>query len=404
MQAPTIEDLKEARKRIQDYVIRTPCLPSNHLGKLTNKRVYLKAEMLQLTGSFKTRGAANCILANMDTAKKRGVVAASAGNHAQGVASVCQKLGISATIVMPKPTPTIKVQNTKRYGAAVELVGDVYEEAYDHACTLADEKGLLFVHPYQDPLTIAGQGTVGLEISEEPWFDQLEAVVCSVGGGGLISGVAIALKTLNPKIKIYGVAAKNAPANWKSFHEKKPCDTPVSFTIAEGVATKRADKKMLPILSHYLDDFFVVEEGRIASSIALLAEYEKLVTEGAGALPVAPLLDGQIKEKMVCLILSGGNIDPPTLSRVLQRGLVEQGRLVRLDITVNDRPGGLAAITKLLADHGTNVVSIHHQRESLVTPFGLAKIEFTIETKEESHTQQVIDSLKQAHYEVERLS
>lgn len=398
----TYADLEKARQAIAPYIIKTPFVPSEFISRAVQKEIYLKCEMLQFTGSFKLRGATNCVLANLATAKKAGVVAASAGNHAQGVAAICQKLGIRSTIVMPNVTPTLKVQNTKRYGAEVQLVGEVYDESYEHAMELSRKHGYLFVHPFRDPLVIAGQGSVALEMLEEPQFAGIEAVVCSVGGGGILSGVATALRAKRPDIKIYGITARNAPSVWHSYKTKTPQSDPVTHTLAEGVATKKAEAEMVQRLNHLVDDMFQISEEAIAHAISLLAEHSKMVVEGAGALPLAAVLEHLIPEKKVALILSGGNIDLFALSAVMQRGLVEQGRLVRLDVTVSDRPGGLAVITDILAKEKANIHQVFHQRESLRESFGQTRVEFLLETRGEDHTQHLLTVLKERGFPVQR--
>lgn len=398
----TAADIEAARKAIAPYTIRTPFLPSEFLSRTVQREVYLKCEMFQFTGSFKIRGATNFILANLAAAKKSGVIAASAGNHAQGVAAICQKLGIKATIVMPLTTPTLKVLNTKRYGAQVEQVGDVYDESYEHAMKLARDHGYVFVHPFVDPLIIAGQGTVAAELLEEPSFKDVEAVVCSVGGGGLVSGVGSLLKAKRPDLKIYGVTAKSAPAVWHSFKTGKVQSDPVTHTLAEGVATKKAHPDMVERLRGCVDDMLQISEEAIAHAISLLAEHGKIVVEGAGSLPLAAVLENLVPEKKIALILSGGNIDLFALSGVLQRGLVEQGRLVRVDITVPDRPGGLAAITDLLAKEKANILQVFHQRESLKRALGETLVEFLLETRGEDHTQKLLATLKERGYPVQR--
>lgn len=398
----TEAEILEAKTRIAPYVRATPLLPFDFLSLQTGKSILMKAESLQRTGSFKLRGAANCVLAQMDKAKKSGVVAASAGNHAQGVAAICHLLGIKATICMPTVTPAIKVMNTQRWGAKVELVGEIYDEAYAHALKLSREKGFLYVPPYRDDLVIAGQGTIGLELLADPSFQECEAVVISIGGGGLAAGIATALKNARPDLKIYGVAARNAPCAWRSYHEGKLVEDKVKFTLAEGVAAKCTEQDMLDLLETHLDDFFVLSEDAIASGVALLAEHGKLVVEGAGALPVAAVMEGLIPEKKLCLILSGGNIDLTALSHVLRRGLVKQGRMVQLRVTVTDRPGGLNGVTRILAEGGANVVDLHHLRGSALTPFGEAKVEVEIESRGPEHVEQIMQSLSLGGFAVER--
>jgi threonine dehydratase len=402
MTTVTLSDIKEARERIAPYIRRTPFIPFDYLSAQVGKDVWMKCESLQRTGSFKIRGASNCILKNLTQAKKSGVVTASAGNHAQGVATICKALGIKATIVMPTWTPPIKVENTKRSGAQVELVGHIYDESYEYAMKLATAKGFLFVHPYRDPDIIAGQGTIALELHEDPAFAEIEAVLIPVGGGGLASGSAIALKQLRPDLKIYGVAARNAPATWKSFHKGAIVEDLVQFTLAEGVAIKKTDPHMLSLLKEHLDDFFAISEESIAHSIALVAEHAKIITEGAGVLPVAALLEGLVPEKKVALYLCGGNLDIPALTHVLQRGLVEQGRVVRLVITVTDRPGGLNGITRVLAETGANILEVFHQRSNSHTKFGEAEVEVDVETRGESHTSEITQKLIEQGFRVHR--
>jgi len=388
-----IETVREAQARIAPYIRRTPFIPFDFLSLATGKELWLKCESLQRTGSFKIRGAANFILSQLAQAKKCGVVAASAGNHAQAVASMAKALGIRSTIVMPTITPPIKVQNTRRWGADVELVGDVYDDSFEHAMTLAKTKGFLFIHPFADPLVIAGQGTIGLELAESNDFSDIEAVAIGVGGGGLSTGIAAVLHELHPKVKIYGVVARNAPSAWKSFHKKSLVSEPVSFTLAEGVAVKRPNEQMLGYMQEYLDDMIALSEESIANAIAVLTEQGKLVVEGAGALPVAAIIEGLIPEKKVALILSGGNIDIPALSHVLQRGLVEQGRMVRLMISVSDRPGGLNAVTDVLASQRANIMQIFHQRSSIHTKMDEAEIEVDLETRGPDHTKEITAAL-----------
>ncbi len=397
----TLENIREAAKKISPYIRNTPFVPFDSLSLATGKEIWLKCESLQKTGSFKIRGAANCILSQMDRAKKTGVVAASAGNHAQAVAAMAKILGIKSTIVMPTMTPPIKVQNTRQWGAEVVLLGEVYDESFDHAVELSKSRGLLFIHPFNDPLVICGQATIGLELAQNESFRDIEAVVVSVGGGGLSSGIAACLHHLRPDVKVYGVAARHAPAAWKSFHKKTLTPETVSYTLAEGVAVKRPDQTMLNYMLEYLDDMLALSEESIANSIAVLTEQAKLVVEGAGALPVAAVLEGLVTEKKIALILSGGNIDIPALSHVLQRGLVAQGRMVRLVIRVSDRPGGLNAVTNVLASQRANIMQIFHQRSSLQTKLDEAEIEVDLETRGSDHTQQIIAALTERGFRVQ---
>lgn len=389
----TFQDIEQAREKIRPHVLQTPFVPFP-LGKTRwAKNLWLKCENLQQTGSFKIRGATHCVLRNLEQARTQGVVAASAGNHAQGVASICQQLGIRSTIVMPTITPHIKVQNTRQFGANVVLEGGVYDESYEHAKELASAQGLLLVHPFRDPDVILGQGSVGLELLEERSFGEVEAVVIPIGGGGLLTGVASALKAKRPDIKIYGVTAANAPATFHSLKRGSPQSHPVEFTLAEGVATKRTDETMLGYLSELVDEVFQVSEETIASGIAVLAEHGKLVVEGCGALALGAVMDGAIPEKNVALIVTGGNVDLPTLSSALQRGMVAQNRLVRLDIMLLDRPGGLATLTRCLAQLNANILQVFHLRETLLTPIGQTRVECLLETRGEDHTKKILEGL-----------
>jgi threonine dehydratase len=303
---------------------------------------------------------------------------------------------------MPVSTPGIKIQNTQRWGATVELVGDVYDESYEHAMDLCKDRGSLFIHPFRDNLVQAGQGTLGLEILDEPLCKETEAVLISVGGGGLITGIGTVLKTLNPKIKIYGLTAQSAPAAYQAVKTKQPSQAPVTFTLAEGVATKKTEEIMLENICRNVDDIFSLSEESISKAISLLAEHGKMVVEGAGALPIAAILEGLIPEKKITAVLCGGNIDLPALSSVLRRGLVEQDRLVRLLITIWDRPGTLHGITEVFAQKRANILEISHRRSNLKFRMGEAAIEAEIETRGAEHTQEIIGALTQRGFRVER--
>lgn len=402
MPSISLAEIRAAQERITPYIRKTPLLSFDSLGQRAGKKILLKCENLQHTGSFKIRGASNCILGNLEQAKKMGVTTASAGNHAQGVAAVCHRLGIKATVVMPAATPTIKVLNTQKWGATVELVGAVLDDAYDHAMALSKEKGFVYIHPFRDQKIMAGQGTIGLELVDDPAFDDIEAVVVSLGGGGLISGIGNALKALRPGIKVYGVAAKNAPATWRTFKENKPATDEVIYTLAEGVAAKKSDEFMLGYLKGCVDDVFTINEEAIANAVALLAEHGKMVVEGAGALPVSAIIQKLIPEKNVALVLSGGNMDLPSLSQVLQRGLAEQGRLVRLVITIPDRPGGLHSITQVLAEKRANILQVFHQRATLKMGIGETEVEVDLETKGREHTEEITKLLTERGFRVHR--
>lgn len=394
-----LKEIEEARTRIAPYVRKTPLIPMDTLSK-DGRKVLMKCELFQRTGSFKMRGATNCILQNLEQAKRNGVIAASAGNHAQGVAAICKELGVRATIVMPTTTPPVKVKNTQDWGAQVELHGVVYDEAFARAQTLAKERGHIFIHPFRDPMVMAGQGTIALEMMEEPSFQDIEAVAIAIGGGGLITGCASVLKALRPEIKIYGITAQNAPSAAVSFHRKAVVEEPTQYTLADTIAVKRVDNTMLQHLLTGVDDVFSISEESIAHAIALLAEKSKMVVEGAGAIGISAVLEKKIPEKKVAVILCGGNIDLPSFGQVLNRGLVEQGRLVRLIITISDRPGGLNAVTQVFAEQGGNILQVYHQRASLDAGLGRAQIEVEIETRGSEHTQAILHALSQKGFHV----
>ncbi|MEZ4751562.1 MAG: pyridoxal-phosphate dependent enzyme [Bdellovibrionota bacterium] len=398
-----IERVLEAQKRIEPYVHATPLLRMDSLIPSQANKILIKAETFQKTGSFKLRGAANFLLQHLEEAKSKGVVTASAGNHGQAVAAMSTRLGVAATIVMPTSTPALKTENAKRLGGKVELVGQTFEEAVQHARSLSEQGKRLYVHGYADPDVIAGQGTLALEMIAKDRFKDIEAVVVPVGGGGLAAGVCTVLKARRPDIKIYGVAAKNVPTCWELYHGKTPEAPSRRYTLAEGVAIKSTNTEIVDFLKKHLTDFFLIEEDSIAHSIALLAERAKIVAEGAAALSVAVLLEEKIKEKNVALLLSGGNVDLSTLSRVLQRGLVEQGRLSRLHITGTDRPGLLHTITEVLFRTQANIIQVSHTRGTLNIGVGEAKIEVDIETRAPDHTQEVIEELKKTSLRVERV-
>jgi len=399
----TYDDVIKAQHQIAPYIRRTPFIRFDYLSEKLNKEIWLKCENLQRTGSFKIRGAAASVLNQMTQAKKASVVAASAGNHAQGVAAICHILGIQATIVMPKTTPLLKVQNTQSWGAKIVLEGQSYQEAYEAATRLTEELKAVFVHAFDNDWTMAGQGTVGLELLEDPAFEAIQSIVVPVGGGGLATGIATALKAKRPELKVYGVGAANAPGVYQSYKTGKLIAVPVAPSLAEGVATKTTTERVLPILKERLDDMFTVTEETIANAISLLVEQGKLVGEGAGVLGIAALLDGKIPEERVALIISGGNCDVMSLAHLLQRGLTHQGRLARLLFSLVDRPGSLCAVVECLAAHSANIVEIRHQRRSMLTPLGGTDVEIDIETKGFEHTDTIFLDLKQRGFHVQKM-
>jgi len=388
----TLDDIRAAAKRIAGALEPTPCVHSRTLSKLTGAEVFLKFENLQFTASFKERGALNKLLSLSDTDRRRGVIAMSAGNHAQAVAYHAARLGIPATIVMPRGSPNTKIRNTQVHGATVVLEGDNLFEAGKHARGLAARDNLVFVHPYEDALIIAGQGTVALEMLEA--VPDLEMLVVPVGGGGLISGMATAARSLNPNIQIYGVESKNYP----SMHQRLN-NLPVECggdTIAEGIAVKDVGNIAFGIIRELVKEVLVVKEETIERAVVALIEIEKTVAEGAGGAALAALLEHPVRfaGKRIGLPISGGNIDSRVLASVLMRGLVRDARLVRVRVTMPDISGSLAKVAGLIADGGGNIVEVQHQRVFSTASAKSTEIEFLIETRDREHTEALIARLE----------
>lgn len=383
--------IETAYQKIKPYIRKTPLVYNDYLSQKYQKEVWLKCENFQKTGSFKFRGATNFILAHLDKAKKHGVITASAGNHAQGVAAICQILNIPATIVMPTATPALKIQNTQNYGAKVELVGNIYDESYEHALNLAKKNSLLYVPAFKSEEVMAGQGTVALEVLDD--LKDFDAIVSSVGGSGLINGIGTVLKTKLPKTKVYACGSQNAPSLYKSFHSGEIEVVPIKHTIAEGAATKKPEVEMIEILRKVIDNFFSLSEVSISNAITILCEKAKMVAEGAGALPIAALTENCIPEKKIVLVISGGNIDIATLSSVLQRGLVDQGRILRLLIKVPDRPGSLNSITQIIAGLNANIIQVIHQRSTHRLTVGETEIQVDVETRGLEHSSEITNAL-----------
>jgi threonine dehydratase len=388
----TLDDIRAAAKRIAGALEPTPCVHSRTLSKLTGAEVFLKFENLQFTASFKERGALNKLLSLSDADRRRGVIAMSAGNHAQAVAYHAARLGIPATIVMPRGSPNTKIRNTQVHGATVVLEGDNLFEAGKHARGLAARDNLVFVHPYEDALIIAGQGTVALEMLEA--VPDLEMLVVPVGGGGLISGMATAAKALQENIVVYGVESKNYP----SMHQRLN-NLPVECggdTIAEGIAVKDVGNIAFGIIQQLVKEVLVVKEETIERAVVALIEIEKTVAEGAGGAALAALLEhpARFAGKRIGLPISGGNIDSRVLASVLMRGLVRDARLVRLRVTMPDISGSLAKVAGLIADGGGNIVEVQHQRVFSTASAKSTEIEFLIETRDREHTEALIARLE----------
>jgi threonine dehydratase len=392
------EEIKNAKKLIAKYIKQLPLYYSNYFSEIFEGDIYFKLENLQRTGSFKIRGALSSIINNMDKCKN-GVVAASAGNHAQGVAFGSSLFGIKATIVMPKQTPLVKVENTKSYGAEVILHGNNYDEAYSYALNLSKQKHFYFIHPFNDMDVIAGQGTIGLEILDEDI--DIDQIIIPIGGGGLIAGIASYVKEVRPDIKIIGVQSENAAGMYYSFLRKSLVTLSSSATIAEGIAVKKVGDLTYGICSKYVDEIVTVSENEIAFAILQYIEKSKLVVEGAGAVPLAAVLANKIdvKGKTSALVVSGGNIDVNLISRVINKGLVTTGRFAQISIILKDTPGSLSAATDIIAKCGANVLDIKHYRFDINLPVNFTKVVFDIETKGREHSQEILNELYRHGYE-----
>ncbi|HWI53373.1 MAG TPA: threonine ammonia-lyase [Symbiobacteriaceae bacterium] len=397
----TLEMVREAQRSISGHVRPTPLYHSYNLSAQTGLPVYLKAENLQRAGSFKVRGAFYKIAALSAEEKARGVIAASAGNHAQGVAMAAQALGITSTICMPEGAPITKVTATENYGARVVLHGQTYDDAYQKALELQQAHGYTFIHGFDDPMTIAGQGTIGLEIMDD--LPDVATVFVPAGGGGLIAGVALALKALKPNVRIVGVQASGAPALYLSQHKGELIATETVRTIADGIAIKRPGKLNWELIRQHVDEIVLVDEEEIAESILVLLERAKLMVEAAGAVGLAALLAGKAADVQgpVCVLLSGGNIDANVLSRIIERGLVKAGRYIRLSTFVPDRPGGLQRLLSLIAETGANVIDVHHERWLNKVTIGEVEIDLSLETRDARHVDQILAVLSREGYHVQ---
>ena len=398
---PDLGAVEAARARLQGAIYETPCAYSQTLSELTGTQCYVKLENLQMTGSFKERGAANLLLQLTAVERRRGVAAASAGNHGLAVAFHAARLGIPATIVMPTYAPLIKVTSARRYGAEVILHGANYDEAYERAQAVVAARGAVFVHPFDDPRVIAGQGTLALEVLEQ--VDDVDAVVVPVGGGGLISGVALAVKARRPDVRVIGVQAAAVPAMARSLAAGDRLRVPAGATIADGIAVRQVGDLTLDLVRKHVDDVVTVSEEELANAILLLLEIEKTVVEGAGAAPLAALVNRPLglAGARVVLVLSGGNIDVTMLSRIIERGLVKDGRLVRVGVVLHDRPGALSRLTALIAEDRANILQIDHHRAFSSTAIGDTEVELTLETSGREQIDRLLTRLVSAGYRVE---
>jgi len=399
VEAPvTLADIEAAAARLAGHVLDTPFVESKTLSQITGAQVFLKFENLQFTASFKERGALNKLAALVQSGQPvRGVIAASAGNHAQGVAHHAQRLGLRAVIVMPVLTPTVKVERTRGFGAEVVLHGNGFDEARDHALVLAERDGLTFIHPFDDPLVIAGQGTIGLEmLRAQPALDTL---VIAVGGGGLISGIATAARAIQPGLKIIGVQTARFPAMVNVV--QGTAHPQGASTIAEGIAVGQPGQITRRIVAQLVDDLVLVDEGDIEQAIVMLLEIEKTLVEGAGAAGLAALLKDPARYagQRVGLVLCGGNIDPLLLSAIIERGMVRAGRLARIRVGARDAPGVLARITAIVAEAGANIDEVHHQRAFSALSVQNVEVVLVLQTRNPAHVREVLAALAAAGFE-----
>ncbi|MGJ7488239.1 threonine ammonia-lyase [Variovorax sp. LT2P21] len=393
-----IQDIERAAVRLQGQLLATPCVESRTLSDIVGAQVFLKFENLQFTASFKERGACNKLV-DLSESGVRGVVAMSAGNHAQGVAYHAQRLGMKATIVMPRFTPGVKIERTRSFGAEVVLHGDTLDAARAHAFELAERDGLAFVHPYDDEAIMAGQGTVALEMLDA--VPDLDMLVVSVGGGGLIAGMAIAARARKPGIEIIGVQTTRFPAMVNAVHGTHHVQG--TSTIAEGIAVGTPGVLTREVIEKHVDDLLLVDEGDIEQAVLMLLEIEKTLVEGAGAAGLAALIrhPARFQGKKVGLVLSGGNIDPLLLAAIIERGMVRAGRLARLRVSARDVPGMLARITTTVAEAGANIDEVHHQRAFTMLAAQNVEIELVLQTRGREHLAAVLAALRQAGFEAE---
>ncbi|MDC1312159.1 threonine ammonia-lyase [Burkholderiales bacterium] len=396
------KDIRQAHEDITPSIQRTQFVKSTTLSGLLSCHVFLKFENHQFTASFKERGALNRILSMSAEERANGVIAASAGNHAQGLAYHAKQHGIRSVIVMPRIAPQVKVVHTRALGAEVILYGDNFDEAHEHALSLAKKKGLIFIHPYDDDKVIAGQGTIAIEMLED--VPNLDSILVPIGGGGLISGVATAAKAINPEVKVYGV--ESACFNSMYAHINGVTPSFGSVTIADGIAVKEPGKLTSKIVSELVDDIFLVDEDEIEEAMLLLLEIEKTLVEGAGAIGLAALKKQAelFQDKNVGLILCGGNVDPLTLTAIIDRGMVKAGRLARLTVQITDMPGSLSTVSKIFGECNANIDEVHHQRTFTTLPIQSTEVAFSIKTRDHQHIEDIIRVLSENGYMVTDLA
>ena len=398
----TLQDIKNAKETIKNIVKQTDILESVKLSNMTGANVFYKCENLQKTGSFKVRGACNKIANLTDEEKANGVIASSAGNHAQGVALGAKMTGIKATIVMPATAPLAKVTATKGYGAEVVLNGLVYDDAYAKAVELQKETGATFLHPFDDKYVIAGQGTIGLEILEQ-LDGNVDTIVCPIGGGGIIAGIAVAAKGINPNIKIVGVQTANIPSMQESMKNGEVTTAFKATTIADGIAVKTPGNVTFEIIKELVDEVIVVEEDEIAQGMLFLMENQKVVAEGSGAVSTAALLSGKYvpqKDENVVCVISGGNVDVNTLYRVIGTALTKEGRRYAFNTVIQDKPGGLAELTKIISEHDANILNVNLSRSSMGGGLGRLTTEMVLETFNQEHIDKLKAAITKAGFEI----
>jgi len=399
----TLDHVRAALQRIREAINLTPCTRSHALSESTGSSLFLKLENLQRTGAFKERGALNKLLTLTPQERERGLVTASAGNHAQAVAYHATRVGIRAEIWMPLTTPLVKISATRNYGAEVVLHGTNFDEAYQAAQERCAEQHATFIHPFDDPHVIAGQGTLGMELLEQ--VPDLDVVVVPVGGGGLISGVAVALKHLKPNTRVIGVQTSHAPSMSAAIQAGHPVVVPAMPTIADGIAVRSAGEKTFSLVQKYVDEIVLVDEEEIANAVLFLLEREKTLAEGAGAVGVAALLQHKLKVegRSVAVIVSGGNMDVTLLARIIEQGLVKDGRLVRLRVSLPDHPGALHRLTEVIAANRVNIVETSYHRAFHGARLGHTVIDLTMETRGHEHGSSMIAALEKAGYNHERI-
>lgn len=399
---PQFKDVEQARNRLSGVISSSPLIHSSYFSDAFGTEIFLKMENLQETGSFKVRGAYNRISAMAAEERKNGVIAASAGNHAQGVAWASKRLGIQATIVMPENVAIRKLLSVKEYGAEVILFGIHLSDALAHAHEVAAKTGKTFIAPFDDPLVVAGQGTIALELSQ--FIEGDAAIIVPIGGGGLISGIAIAAKRLAPRVRIIGVQTESCPSAIQSIEKRTPVAVPVGHTLADGIAVDKPSDLTFSIMRKFVDEVVEVDEEGIAGAIMNLLDKANIVAEGAGAVPLAALMEGRIstKAKRHVLVISGGNIEINTIDRILQRGSIKMGRLIRIEVNLLDVPGSLWKLMGIIAKEKANILHIFHDRLNLENPIQVSRVMLSLETRGSDHAQELVGKLREAGYDVKQ--